>query len=461
LITNNKDFWIIFSGISIGLIGSGIFIVFFSLLKAGKVNSALFNTKRLIESINFMRKVNWGHYFETNLRAETGKVLERPFGTPVHYFSWERILFNPVYLSRKPLDADVEIETSVTLGPQAKKPLQLKTPIMIGGMSYGGALSYTAKIALAKASAMAGTATNSGSGPFLEEERAAADKYVFQYSRGFWSKSAAVLNQADMIEIALGHGAWQSAPVRINGQKVSNGYAKRVGTIAGLDILIEARLPEVENQADWKTLIKYLKEVTDGIPIAVKIGGTHYLEKELALILEGGIDVIIVDGTEGGSHSVPAILADDVGLPTLPGLCRAAQYIRDQGLSGKVSLVVGGGLSTPGDFLKCIALGADAVVIGTIASLAMSHTQVLKTIPWEPPTGLIYYRGKEEKKYDPNLGAKHLNDYLQSCIKEMQEVARVLGKKSLNRIEKSDLIVLDPLYAEMTGVELRKTGDRR
>jgi methylamine---glutamate N-methyltransferase subunit C len=454
LITIDKEFWIIFSGISIGLIGAGFFIVFCSYLKVAKVISSLFIAKRFIESINLLKRISWRHYFETNLRAETGKTLKRPFGTPIHYFSWEQILFNPEYLSRKPVDSDVEIETSIILGPQAKKPLQLKTPIIIGGMSYGGALSFKAKMALAKASTLAGTATDSGSGPFLEEERAVADKYVFQYSRGFWSKSATVLSQADMIEISLGHGAWKSAPVRINGQKVTNGYAKRIGTIAGLDILIEARLPEVENQAEWKTLIKYLKEVTDGVPIAVKIGGTHYLEKELALIIEGGIDVIIVDGTEGGSHSVPAILSDDVGLPTIPGLCRAAQYIKDQGLGGKVSLVIGGGLSTPGDFLKCIALGADAVVIGTIASLAMSHTQVLKTIPWEPPTGLIFYGGKAEKKYDPNLGAKHLNYYLRSCVNEMQEVARVLGKKSLNGIGKSDLVVLDPLYAEMTGVEL-------
>lgn len=145
---------------------------------------------------------------------------------------------------------------------------------------------------------------------------------------------------------------------------------------------------------------------------------------------------------------------DDAGLPTLPGLCRAVQFLNDQGLVGKVSLVVGGGLYTPGNFLKCLALGANAVIIGTIASLAMSHTQVTKSIPWEPPTGLIYYEGKAAKKFDPNLGAKHLNHYLQSCVLEMQQAARTMGKQSLAETNKSDLVALEPLYAEMAGIEL-------
>jgi glutamate synthase domain-containing protein 2 len=346
------------------------------------------------------------------------------------------------------------VDTSVILGPQAKKPLHLKIPIMIGGMAYGGALSLKAKIALAKAATMAGTAGNTGSGPFLKEERAMADKLVLQYSRGFWSKSATILSQMDMIEISLGHGAWASAPVRISGKKINNGFARRLGTIAGLDVLIEARLTEVDNQAEWKTLITHLKEVTLGAPIAVKIGATHYLERELEFLIEGGIDVIVFDGAEGGSHAVPPTLSDDFGLPSLPGICRAVQFIKDKGLKGKVSLVVGGGLYTPGEFLKSLALGADAIIIGTIACLAMSHTQVTKSTPWEPPTGLIYYKGKAAKKFDYNLGAKHLNHYLKSCVLEMQQAAWTMGKQSLAEINKTDLVALEPLYAEMAGIEL-------
>jgi Glutamate synthase domain 2 len=308
-------------------------------------------------------------------------------------------------------------------------------------------------MALAQAANLAGTAANSGSGPFLPEERAAAQKLIFQYSRGFWSKTAAVLSQADMIEISLGHGAWASAPVRINGKIVTNRYAESLETIAGLDVLIEARLTEVVNQKDWRALILNLKEVTGGVPIAVKIGATHYLEKELALILEGDIDVLVIDGTEGGSHSIPPIMSDDVGLPTLPALCRSARFLKDQGLHTKVSLVVGGGLYTPGDFLKCLALGADAIMVGTVTTLAISHTQVIKSIPWEPPTGLIFYHGKAAQKFKPVTGAKHLYYYLQSCVLEMKQAARAMGKQSLKELNQSDLVAVEPLYAQMAEIE--------
>jgi methylamine---glutamate N-methyltransferase subunit C len=447
------EFWMMFAAISLGL--TGVILVAFLLyhFKMRKRVSAYFHSKAILEWYHLIKKISWRDYFETNLRAETGNTLERPFGTPLHYVAWDRVLFNPVYLSRIPLGLNEPVETEVILGLQAKKPLHLKIPIIIAGMSYGGALSLQTKIALAKASTMAGTATNSGSGPFVAEERAAAAKYILQYSKGFWSKSETVLRQTDLIEVSLGHGAWGSAPVRIKGSKVTNGFARRLDTIAGLDVIIEASLPEVDNQADWVTLIRSLKEITAGVPVAVKMGGTHNLEKELPLILEGDVDVIVIDGAEGGSHSVPPILSDDTGLPTLPALCRSARFLREHQLDGKISLVVGGGLYTPGDFLKCLALGADAVVIGTVAALAVSHTQVLKSVPWEPPTGLIYYEGKAAQKFNPDLGAKHLNHYLQSCVSEMKQAARTMGKRSLKEINQSDLVTLDSIYAEMAGID--------
>jgi glutamate synthase domain-containing protein 2 len=456
---NKLEFWKLFTEVLIAFISMVALIIFISCRLARKASVWLWKSGTLMDFVHLLTKIDWRNYFETNLRAETGKALERPFGTPVHYCFWDRLLFNPSYLSKKPLPSDAAIETAVILGLHAKKPLQLKFPVMIAGMSYGGALSLTAKIALAKAASMAGIAGNSGSGPFLAEERTMAEKYILQYSRGFWSKTAAVLSQADMIEIALGHGAWASAPVRIKGQALTNGYAESMETIAGLDVLIEARFTEVNERKDWKNLIRNLKEVTTGVPIAVKIGATHYLEKELELILEGGIDVLVIDGAEGGSHSAPPVLSDDVGLPTLPGLCRAARFLKDKGLTDEISLVVGGGLYTPGDFLKCLALGADAVMIGTIASLAMSHTQVTKSTPWEPPTGLIYYQGKAAKKFNPDLGAQDLSHYLQSCALEMKQAARTMGKRSLKELNLSDLVALDPLYAQMAGVELMEGKD--
>lgn len=407
----------------------------------------------LIEWLTLLGKISWRNYFEANLRAQTGKPLDRPYGAKRGILSFEKLLFNPVYLAKTPVNKESEIDTAVILGPQARKPLHLKIPIIIGGMAYGSGYSLAAKIALAKGATMAGTATNSGNGPFLKEERSYAEKYILQYTRGFWSKSETLLKQADMIEIALGHSAWGSAPVRINGKKLTPEVAARYGSIPGLDVLMEAGLPEVETMEQWKELIRYLKEVTEGVPIGVKFGASNYLEKELEIFIEGGIDVLTFDGTEGGTHGGAPLLMDDSGVPLLPALCRATKFIRDNNLKNKVSLVVGGGLVTPGDFAKCLALGADAVIVGTITALSQSHTQTAKAVPLEPPTGLLYNDGKEKNKYNPDQGAKHLYNYFQSCVEEMKLLAGVLGKNSLRELDHSDLVALDPLYAKMAKVE--------
>ena len=448
----NGEFWILVTGTTLGML-LGLLLVF--LVWTAKFRQAVkqWLTQSIsVELLTLFQKICWRDYFEAMKRATSGTVVTRPFGTNIHFFRWDLYQFKSSYFSRKPLDDDVPIKTEVMLGPVSKKPLILKTPIMLGGMSYGSSLSFKAKVALAKGASLIGTATNSGSGPFLEETRKLAQKYIIQFARGFWSRSADILNKVDMIEISLGHGAWGPSPVRINGKEVTDGFAQRIKTIPGLDVLIESRLPEVETQADWKALVAHLKDISGGVPIAVKIGGTHYLEQELDLILAGGVDVIVIDGAEGGTHACPTILLDDAGLPTLPSLCRAVKYYKDHQLKGKVSLVIGGGLATPGDFLKCLALGADAVIIGTIPCLVMSHTQVTKATPWEPPTQVIYYAAKKADNYDPELGAKQLANYFASCLDEMKLAARTLGKADLREINKSDLVALDPLYAEIAGI---------
>lgn len=237
------------------------------------------------------------------------------------------------------------------------------------------------------------------------------------------------------------------------GYKVSPDLARRLETVPGLDLLADSRLPEVESWADWKALISRLKEITGGVPIGVKFGATHYLEEELELMVAGGVDLIVLDGKEGGTHAGPPLLLDDVGLATFPALCRAARFFEEHHLKGKVSLLIGGGLFTPGDFLKCLALGADAVIVGTIAALTMSNVQLLKSIPWEPPTGILYRDGLKADQFDPDQSAINLNNFFQSCLAEMEALARSLGKRSFKEIGREDLVALDPLYGAAAGVE--------
>ncbi len=442
---------------------SGCIAVFSVRRRLAKAMVKFLNSRKWYENLNLAKKIGWPDFFEALLRAENGEPISRPFGSPVHRFDLHQIHFVTGYYSRKPLDDHIPVDTSVVLGPRAKRPLTLEIPILLGAMSYGNSFSIPTKFALARAVNLAGTGFNSGNGPFLQEIKDRVDRYILQLPRGFWSRHESILKQAQLIEIGLGHAAWASAPIRIKGYKLTPDFAQRIGTIPGLDLLIDTHLPKAEHD-DLAGFVRYLKSVTGGVPVAFKFGATHYLEKELEIMAEAGADMIAFDGSEGGTHGSPPIFQDHTGLPFFPALCRAARFFEKNGLKGRVSLVVGGGLVNPGDFLKCLALGADAVFIGTAATLLITHTQVTKSIPWEPPTELLFFGGKDVQKFDPNLGGDHLYHYLQSCVREMVELTRLLGKDSLRKVDREDLVALDSLYAEMAGInchmenETERTG---
>ncbi|MEM5817533.1 MAG: glutamate synthase-related protein, partial [Desulfitobacterium hafniense] len=148
---------------------------------------------------------------EAGIRAETGKALTRPMGSPLRLSPWEQLLLNPRQLFELPTPDDTTIDTKVVIGPQAQKPLKLDTPILITGMSYGGSLNLPMKIALAKGASTAGTATNTGESAVSEEEREAADFLIGQYNRGGWLNSPEQLGLVDAIEVQLGQGAWGGA----------------------------------------------------------------------------------------------------------------------------------------------------------------------------------------------------------------------------------------------------------
>lgn len=410
--------------------------------------------ENLWELIATTMKVTPLHLMETVLRAEKGKPLGRPFGSVYHFSPWQELMFNPVHLYRLPVREEKMVKTQVTIGPAAKKPLKLEIPLMITGMSYGGALSKKARIALARAATAARTAVNTGEGAFIPEERESATRYIYQYHRGRWphGNKREFYSLADMIEIQLGQGAQASTPQTTPAQKIDEELREIFGLKEGEDAVIAARLPEVESKKDLKNLVFRLKEETGGVPVAYKFAATHYLEKEMEIALSAGVDVIVVDGAEAGTHAGQPLLEDDFGLPTMHALVRAADYLEAKSVKEKVSLVAGGGLFTPGHFLKAMALGADAVYLGTVAVMAMIHTQMAKTAPMEPPTQLALYSGKLKEELDVELAAKSLTNFLRSCVAEMVLGAVALGKEDLRAINREDLCALTPYAATVTGV---------
>ncbi|MDD4766319.1 MAG: FMN-binding glutamate synthase family protein [Desulfotomaculaceae bacterium] len=409
--------------------------------------------ENIYEMVPTLKKVNPINLAEIALRAAKGTPVPRPLGSYLQFSPWEKLLFSPVHLFRFPTPEDVGINTSVKIGNRAKKPLNISIPVMIAGMSFGGALSKSAKIALARSASMAGTATNTGEAGLMEEERQEAQLLIGQYNRGGWLNSRDKYMRLDAIEIQLGQGAQGSTPQRTALKNIGEEYREVYQLEEGKDALIHSRLPGVNTKDDFIKLVRELREET-GVPVGLKIGATHHLEKELQVALDAECDFITVDGAEGGTHGGAPTLEDDVGLPTIFAVSRAAQFLAQKGAMRDVSLIVTGGLVTPGQMLKAMALGADAVYIGTAAIMAMLGDQITKATPFEPPTALVVYTGKMTDRLDVDRSVQNLFNFLNAAVREMEMVAITLGKVSLTDISSDDLVALDPFLARALNIDL-------
>lgn len=409
-------------------------------------------TENMSSMIPVSRKVGVPNLTEILMRSAQGTPIPRPLGSYIHFSPWESVLFNPVHLFRMPTPEQIGIQTSVTIGPLARKPLTVSIPIMIAAMSFGGALSKSAKLALAKASTAVGTATNSGEAGLMREEREAAQLFIGQYNRGGWMNTPDKYKQLDAIEIQLGQGAQGSSSQRTSVKNIGEDFRDVFELKEGEPAVIHSRLPGVNTAEDFIKLVRRLRHET-GVPVGLKIAATHHLEKELQIALDAGVDFLTLDGAEGGTHGGAPTLQDDVGLPTMCAVARASHFLARKGATGKVSLIATGGLVTPGSMLKAMALGADAVYIGTAAMLALIGEQIVKSTPFEAATSLVVYTGKLTSELDIDTAARSLMRYLNACMTEMELVAQSLGRTSLSDISKSDLCTMDAEVARATGIQ--------
>lgn len=395
---------------------------------------------------------------EASIRAETGMELSRPLGSPNVLSPWKKLLLNPRQLFELPTESIQQISTKTIIGPNAKKPLVLDIPIMITGMSYGGSLSLAMKIALAKGSALAGTSTNTGESAVTHEERAAAKFLVGQYHRGGWLSGKEQLSQLDAIEIQLGQGAWGGAVEEPVTYRKDNHLRETWKLEGDQGATIYSRMPGKQSPQDYIKMVNSMKEQYD-VPVGVKIAGTDFLEYELAIIAQTQADYIVLDGAEGGTSSSPPTLQDDLGLPTLYTLVRAINWLKENNLRDRFSIIVTGGMSTPGHFLKALALGADAIYIGTIALMAAMQAQALKVLPQAPPSQLALYNGRMTDKLDIDKAANSLANFLNSCTAEMKLAAQALAKQSLKELTLDDLVTVDKDLADFIGI--RYAGQAR
>ncbi len=439
----------------------GIIVILLFLLIASKsVIKGIFGFlyKKIVleeQSINLIRKVGLGLLVETEIRSTHGDPPIRSFSRSKIVSPWQEILFNPVYLHRLPLLDYQKVGTDVIIGEKTRYPLKLKIPILIAGMAYGTVLSAQTKQALAMGATMAGTVMNTGNGPFLPAERIAAEKLIVQYSRGHWTKDLEVLKEADAIEIQLGQGLWGPVPAELRPSRLARNPKLRrvIGVNPGERAMIPPRLLEIKDEEDLGELVESLRQKTGGIPIGIKIGATQWLERELELLVRTGPDYIAIDGVEGGTYGGLGSTLETMGTPTLYAINRARKFLERQDLVGKISLLVGGGLYTPMDFLKALALGADAVFIGTISLIALLHNQGKKLLPWEAPAKLIINQSTQKNKLNIPLAAESLSNFLKASVKEMQMAALCLGRNHLQEVNKNDLSSANQKLAKYLGIQ--------
>lgn len=398
------------------------------------------------------RRIGLQNILEMSLRAETGKIIDRPLGTPKKFVHFDGLMFTPAQMSTLPLEPFAPVDMTVTLGVKAERPLQIAIPILIGGMGYGVALSEEARVALAMGAKALGTALNSGEGPFLREEQQEAGLYIWQIGHGAWSMNAEAIEKSQMLEVHVSQGAEIGGRI-IEPAKIKGRARELMGISPVESAVIPANLPGMSTPADWVRYVEGLRPQAQGKPIGIKLAGSAQLEKELALAIEAGFDVISIDGAQGGTAGSSPTMQDDFGLPTLPTLVKAQRFLVSQGVRERVNLVIGGGIYTPGECLKAIALGADAVSLGTIPLYALVHDQIERALPWEPLTQLVYYSLPGKRKLKIDRAAQSLVNVIYAMTEEMKEALRAMGKASLRELNPEDLVALDEWTAEITGVK--------
>ena len=322
----------------------------------------------LIESATFSRDV----INEIQRAADTGIYDIRGFGAKRKVPHFDDLLFLGASMSRYPLEGYREkCGTDVVLGTRfAKKPVKLDTVVTIAGMSFG-ALSANAKEALGRGANMAGTSTTTGDGGMTPEERETSKTLVYQYLPSRYGMNPDDLRKADAIEVVLGQGAKPGGGGMLLGQKISDRVAFMRNLPKGIDQRSACRHPDWTGPDDLAIKIEELREITDWqVPIYIKIGATRtYYDVKLAV--KAGADVIVLDGMQGGTAATQDVFIEHVGIPTMAALPQAVKALKEMGMHRKVQLIVSGGIRSGADVAKCMALGADAVAIGTAALVAL------------------------------------------------------------------------------------------
>ncbi len=411
---------------------------------------------------------------EIQRAADQGLYEIRGFGAKRKLPTFDDLVFLGASVSRYPLEGYREkCETNVVLGTRfAKNPIKLKIPITIAGMSFG-ALGAHAKEALGRAATAMGTSTTTGDGGMTPEERESSTTLVYQVLPSRYGMNPDDLRKADAIEVVVGQGAKPGGGGMLLGQKITKRVAAMRTLPEGIDQRSACRHPDWTGPDDLEIKILELREITGWrVPIYVKIGATR-VTYDVQLAVKAGADVIVLDGMQGGTAATQDVFIEHVGIPTLPAVRQAVEALQGLDMHREVQLIVSGGIRSGADVAKALALGADAVSIGSAAMVALGcnkpvYLEDYHALGTEPgfchhchtgrcPVGITTQDPELEKRLPPEVGARLVRNYLSTMVLELQTLARACGKSHVLNLEPEDLAALTVEAAAMAGVPLAGT----
>ncbi|MDR2750307.1 MAG: alpha-hydroxy-acid oxidizing protein [Clostridiales bacterium] len=395
---------------------------------------------------------------EISIQASTGSVLLSSMGNPEDYpIYFDKITINASQVTNPPIDPLREpMETRVFLGPKPENverdsngkivpnlppQVKLSMPMMFSAMSYGS-ISYNAHESLARAASELGICYNTGEGGLHEDFYKFGPNTIVQVASGRFGVHKQYLNQGAAVEIKMGQGAKPGIGGHLPGRKIVADVSRTRMTPEGSDAISPAPHHDIYSIEDLRQLVFSLKEATDyKKPIIVKIAAVHNVAAIASGIARSGADIIAIDGFRGGTGAAPTRIRDSVGIPIELALAAVDSKLRLEGIRGKVSIIAGGGIRSSTDIVKAIALGADAVYLGTSALLALGCHLCRSCQAGKCNWGIATQEPELVRRLNPSIGAKRLVNLMTAWQHEIEEIMGGMGINSIEALKGNRLML--------------------
>jgi glutamate synthase domain-containing protein 2/CDGSH-type Zn-finger protein len=373
-------------------------------------------------------------------------------GVPRHLLPhWDDIQLLVAQMATKPLFEDEAVATQLVIGPEAKKPLLLDIPLFVSDMSFGS-LSEEAKIALARGAELAGTGICSGEGGMLPEEQVENSRYFYELASAQFGYEESLLTKVQAFHFKGGQGAKTGTGGHLPGNK-NIGKISQVRKIKeGEPAISPPTFKNLKTVSDFKLFADRVREITGGIPVGFKLSANH-IERDIQFALDASADYIILDGRGGGTGAAPEMFRDHISVPTIPALARARAYLDKQGVSGKVTLIITGGLRVPIDFVKALALGADGVAVANSAIQAVGCVAARMCNTNNCPSGIATQKPELRARLNVEQSAIKLQNFFNASTELMQVMARACGHSHFDQFNIDDLTTWHKQMAQLSGVK--------